>query len=71
LIFRRRELRYLKNSLLIPEEFLNAKKLQTLQSANQNSSLRSSDSDLLEKVPAVLVFLAKIPEVLCKLFFKS
>jgi len=38
-----------KNSLLMPEEFLDAKKLRTLQGANQNSSLRSSDSDLLEE----------------------
>ena len=37
----------LKNSLLIPEKFLDAKKLRTLQGANQNSSLCSSDNDLL------------------------
>jgi len=38
----------LKNSLLIPVEFLDAKKLRTLPDANQNSSLCSSDIDLLE-----------------------
>jgi len=47
--FRSRSVRASKNSLLMPEEFLDAKKLRTLQGANQNSSLRSSDSDLLEK----------------------
>jgi len=39
----------LKDNLLIAKEFLNAKKLRTLKGANQNSSLRSSDNDLLEK----------------------
>jgi len=47
--FWRRSDRASKNSLLMPEEFLDAKKLRTLQGANQNSSLRSSDSDLLEE----------------------
>jgi len=41
------------------EEFLNAKKLRTLQGANQNSSLRSSDNDLLGSECAVLVFWLK------------
>jgi len=38
----------LKDSLFIDKEFLNAKKLRTLQGANQNSSDESeSDNDLL------------------------
>jgi hypothetical protein len=41
------------------EEFHNAKKLRTLQGANQNSSLRSSDNDLLEKEVVVLIFWLK------------
>jgi hypothetical protein len=49
----------LKDNLLIAKEFLNAKKLRTLKGANQNSSLRSSDNDLLEKEGAVLVFWLK------------
>jgi len=35
--------------LFISKEFLHAKKLQTLQGENQNSSLRSLDNDLLER----------------------
>ena len=38
--FRSRSGGDLKNSLLISEEFLDAKKLRTLQGANQNSSSR-------------------------------
>jgi len=36
-----------KDSLLITGEFFTGKKLRTPQGANRNSSLRSSDSDLL------------------------
>jgi len=56
-----------KDSLLITEEFFGAEKLRTSQGANQNSSLRSSNSDLLETESAVLVFWLKIPKVLRKL----
>ena len=49
----------MKNSLLIPEEFFDAKKLWTLSGANQNSSLRSSDDDLLMRERVVLVFWLK------------
>ena len=44
-----------KDSLLIVEKFLDAKELRTLQGANQNSSLRSSDSDLLGSKCVVIV----------------
>jgi len=60
----------LKNSLLIPEEFLDARKLRTLPGANRNSSLCSSDNDLLERIIGRPCFLAKIPKVLRKLFFQ-
>jgi len=56
-----------KDSLLITGEFFGAKKLRTSQGVNQNSSLRSSNSDLLERESAVLVFWPKIPKVLRKL----
>jgi len=50
------------------EEFLNAKKLRTLQGANQNSSPRfhrgSSDSDLLGREGAVFIFWLKFPKLL-------
>jgi len=61
----------LKNSLLITKEFLDAKKLRTLQGANQNSSLRSSDIDLLERELAVLVFWLKFQKFFANYFFKS
>jgi len=47
--------------LFITGEFLNGKKLRSPQGANQNSSLRSSNSDLLEKEVTVLVFWLKFP----------
>jgi len=59
----------LKNSLLVSEEFLDAKKLRTLQGANQNSSLRSSDSDLLERGVTVLVFWLKFLKFFADYFF--
>jgi len=46
------------------EEFLNAKKLRTLQGANQNSPDKSgSNSDLLERENVVLVFWLKFPKL--------
>jgi len=61
----------LKNSLLIPEEFLDAKKLRTLPGANRNSPDKSgSNNDLLEGIIGRPRFLAKIPKVLHKLFFQ-
>jgi hypothetical protein len=57
--------------LFIAAEFLNAKKLQTLQGANQNFSFHSSDSDLLGRMMSRPRFLAKIPEAVHKLFFDS
>jgi hypothetical protein len=58
----------LKNSLLIPEEFLDAKKLRTLKGANQNSSLRSSNSDLLGREEVILVFWLKFPKFFSNYF---
>jgi len=59
----------LKNSLLITEEFFDAKKLRTLKGANQNSSLRSSDNDLLESEWVVLVFWLKFPKFFANYLF--
>jgi len=56
-----------KDSFLITGEFFGAEKLRTSQGANQNSSLRSSNNDLLERGSAVLVFWLKIPKVPRKL----
>jgi len=61
----------LKNSLLIPEEFFDAKKLRTLPGANQNFSLRSSDNDLLGREVVVLVFWLKFQKFFTNYFFKS
>ena len=61
----------MKDSLFFAEEFFEARKLRTVQGANRNSSLRSSDSDLLGRETVVLVLLAKIPEAVHKLFFDS
>ncbi len=68
--FRSRSERELKDSLLIAKEFLNAKKLRASQGANQNSSLRSSDNDLLERQEGRPRFLAEILKALRKLSFK-
>jgi len=64
----------LKDSLFITKEFFDAKKLRTLEGANQNSSpdkLGSWDSDLLGRKEVRPPFLAEIPKVLNKLSFKS
>jgi len=54
----------LKDSLLIPGEFFNAKKLQTLQGAKINSSDKSeSNRFLLERRLAALVFWLKFQEL--------
>jgi len=51
-----------KDSLFITQEFLYGKKLRTQYGANQNSSLRSSNIDLLRRKKAVLVFCLKFHE---------
>lgn len=61
----------MKDSLFFAEEFFEARKLRTVQGANRNSSLRSSDSDLLGRMMSRPRFLAKIPEAVGKLFFDS
>jgi len=60
-----------KDSLFITKEFLNAKKLQTLQGANQNSPrfYRGSDNDLLVREGAVFVFWLKFLKSSQTIFF--
>jgi hypothetical protein len=60
----------LKDSLFITKEFLNAKKLQILQGANQNSPDKSgSDNDLLVREEAVFVFWLKFLKSSQTIFF--
>jgi hypothetical protein len=68
----RQDLQDLKDSLFIAKEFFDAKKLRTLQGAKINSSRRAGVEQIFAwKRVSRPRFLAKIPNALHKLSFKS